>query len=818
MQTKVLDENWAMYEYGTTDKLPARVPGSVYSDLLDNKKIEDPFWRDNETEIRKISDNDYVYESEFCVEDDLLSEEMILLHFDGLDTIADVYLNGEKLGSANNMHRMWEFEVKDILKAHNNQLTVHFHSPSRFIAEAYAKDVLHGSGETMRGFGHLRKASYMFGWDWGPMLPDMGIWKPVKLIGYTSVRLDGVYITQIHRENAVELNLEITLQHKAGEVCILSENDSTFQTEVTIKNRRGEEIIKTDKLNMIIENPELWWPNGMGEQPLYEICVKVLQNGTIMDMWCKKIGLRTLTMHIEKDSHGECFAHCINGRDIFALGADYIPEDNILSRMTPERTRELLLQAKNANYNCMRVWGGGFYPSDAFYDACDEFGILIWQDLMFACTAYHLNDDFTDSIKTEVIENVKRLRHHASLALWCGNNEMELLASPEAFVRTRKEKHDYLKMYEMIFPEIIKKYDPNTFYWPASPSSGGSFDNPNDATRGDVHDWSVWHENLPFTAYRSRNYRYLSEFGFQAFPAVETIEKFTLPEDRNIFSYVMEKHQRNGAANGKIMGYIQQMYLYPEDFETLVYATQILQGEAIKYGVEHFRRIRGVCMGTVVWQFNDCWPVASWSSIDYYGRWKALHYYEKRFFRPIMISCKEEGLLSQNPDPNAQPYDVEKSIKLCVCNESLQDKNLTVTWALRDAASEIKEEHTEEIESPALSSVWLKKHEFPDAELYSDYVSYELLDGTEVISEGTVMFSMPKYFKFINPELSVRVEGDEIVVASKAYAKSVEIKNSDNTMLLSDNYFDMNAGEKRVKIVNGTPDGLKVLSVYDIGR
>ncbi len=818
MKTQFIDKSWVFSEYGKNEALTATVPGSVYSDMLDHKLIDDPFWRDNENDILKLSDNDYVYTCNFTPDSEILKEETVLLHFDGLDTLADVFLNGKLLGSADNMHRMWEYDVKQILTDGVNELRIHFHSPTKYIAEAYENDVIYGSSHAMRGFGHLRKASYMFGWDWGPRLPDMGIWKPVKLIGYSNARLDGVYITQKHSEKKVDLNFEISIQRELQSIELLSENDSALKPQIIIKNPLGETIVKTDSFNVTIEAPELWWPNGIGSQPLYEICVTLLSDGGVLDTWCKKIGLRTVTMHIEKDEYGECFAHCVNGKDIFALGADYIPEDNILSRMTPERTRELLLQAKNANYNCMRVWGGGFYPSDAFYDACDEFGILVWQDLMFACTAYHLSDRFSESIKAEVTENVKRLRHHASLALWCGNNEMELFSTPTTLVRTPKERFDYLKMYEIFFPEIIKKYDPNTFYWPASPSSGGCFDNPNDETRGDVHDWSVWHSNMPFTSYRAHKYRYLSEFGFQAFPTSEAIEAFTLPEDRNIFSYVMEKHQRNDSANGRILSYLQQMYLYPESFDSLIYASQILQGDAIKYGVEHFRRIRGICMGAVVWQFNDCWPVASWSSIDYTGRWKALHYFEKRFFAPIMISCEEEGLLSQDPNINAQPYEVKKSIRLCVCNETLNNRELTVKWALRDAASNIKEEQTEKVTSRALSAQWLDKHEFPNADLRGDYVSYELLDGNDIISDGTVLFSMPKYFNFIDPELSVKVEGDEIVIKAKAYAKSVEIKNSDNTMLLSDNYFDMNAGEKRVKILKGTPDSIKVRSVYNIGR
>lgn len=813
MLRQSLNGSWKFKRFDSNEILPAKVPGSVYSDLLLNNKMEDPYWRDNETEILKLSDNDYIYEKSFIPDENVMKSEKVFLLFAGLDTLADVYLNDCFLGKADNMHRMWEYDVKDILLSGENNLKVYFHSPTKYIAQKHRIDPLHGSKESLNGFGHIRKSSYMFGWDWGPRLPDMGIWKPVELLGINHARFDSVYVTQQHRENAVELHFETNVQNFSAN------NTNLMYSSITVVSPNGEIIAENVTNDTItISDPQLWWPNGMGDQPLYEVVVRLIYNGQELDIWKRKIGLRTITTHIEKDEYGECFAHRVNGIDIFAMGADYIPEDNILSRMNPERTRTLLLHAKNANYNCVRVWGGGFYPADAFYDACDEFGLLVWQDMMFACTAYHLNDDFFDSIKIEVEENVKRIRHHASLAMWCGNNEMELYTGPDALVQTPREKLDYIKMYEIAFPEIIKKCDPQTFYWPSSPSSGGSFDNPNDSARGDVHDWNVWHGGLPFTAYRTRRYRYLSEFGFQSFPTYDTIKNFTLPGDRNIFSYVMEKHQRNNAANGKIMGYMGQMYLYPTNFETLIYTSQILQAEAIKYGVEHFRRIRGICMGTIVWQFNDCWPTASWSSIDYYGKWKALHYYEKRFFAPLAISCCEEGLLSQNSDPNAQPYEVEKSIHLCVCNETLNDEELTVNWSLRNAKSEIKEEHSCKIMSRALSSQWLQKADLKYADLYSDYVSYELVKNHQVVSSGTVSFCMPKYFKFENPELTAAVNGEEIVIRSSAYAKSVEIRNEDDSLLLEDNYFDMNAGQRKIKIISGNPEGIKLRSIYDIGR
>jgi beta-mannosidase len=498
------------------------------------------------------------------------------------------------------------------------------------------------------------------------------------------------------------------------------------------------------------------------------------------------------------------------------MGADYIPEDNILSRVTEKRTRKLLEQCAAANFNAVRVWGGGHYPSDAFFDICDELGLIVWLDFMFACAVYDLTDAFEANIRAELADNIKRIRHHPSLGLWCGNNEMEMFVDQGNWVSNPKQKADYIKMYEYIFPQVLKELDGETFYWPASPSSGGSFDAPNDPNRGDVHYWEVWHGNKPFSDYRNYYFRYVSEFGFQSFPCMKTVESFTLPEDRNIFSYVMEKHQRNNAANGKIMNYMYQTFLYPNGLDTLLYASQLLQAEAIKYGVEHFRRNRGRCMGAIYWQLNDCWPAASWSSIDYYFRWKALHYYAKRFFQPLMISCHEEGILTQNPNANAQPRNIEKSFRLSVANETREEKKLTVKWELRDTRAKVIREKSVPVKVPALSSVWLDKVEAPDLAENDEYLSYHLLDGGKAISEGSVIFSLPKFFHYADPKLSCSVQGDTITVRAEAYAKSVEILNKKQDMVLSDNYFDMDAGERKIKIISGKPDGLKLRSVYNI--
>ena len=498
------------------------------------------------------------------------------------------------------------------------------------------------------------------------------------------------------------------------------------------------------------------------------------------------------------------------------MGANYIPQDCLLPRLNAQRTRRLLEDARLANMNCVRVWGGGHYPDNAFYDICDELGLLVWQDFMFACAVYNLTEEFEQNITAEFIDNIRRLRHHASLALWCGNNEMEDFVGKGIWVTDPQQKADYLKMYEDIIPSVLKEEDPQSFYWPASPSSGGAFDNPQDPNRGDVHYWKVWHGQKPFTDYRNHKFRYVSEFGFQSFPCMETIDAFTEPQDRNIFSYVMEKHQRNASANGKILSYLSQMYLYPRDMTNLVYASQLLQAQAMQYGVEHWRRNRGQCMGTVVWQLNDCWPVASWSSIDYYGRWKALHYFEKRFFAPVLISCHEEGILSQNTDVNAEGFQPTKSAQLNISNETLRYFRGTAFWTLRRPDASVIESGKFSVECAALSSVWLPKQVFSQYGTYDCYYSYELLDDRgSAVASGSVLFCAPKHFRFADPKLHVQLDGDEIIVAAEAYARSVEIMAGAD-VLLEDNYFDLNATTRRIKILRSKVQDLKVRSVYNI--
>lgn len=819
MKDITLHENWKMHRVGEAQWIDGVVPGSVYGDLLKNGKMEDPFWKDNEDEALKLMDYDYEYETNFDCSKDLLEMDELLLRFEGLDTIADITLNGRKLGHVENMHRTWEYSVKELLKEKENTLHIYFYSPTKYIADAFAKAPTLGTEDAMNGFVHIRKAHCMFGWDWGAHLPDAGIWRPVHLLGVDTAHIDTVEVMQHHENDKVTLEIRPDIHMAKGK----EDGKKELSFRISMIDPHGEEMNLTidNKSDIVIDNPMLWWPRGYGEQNLYTVSVDLMdKSGKIIDNWTRKIGLRTMTMDRTKDQWGERFATCVNGVNIFAMGADYIPEDHLLGRVTRKTTKTLLEKAVFANFNSIRVWGGGYYPDDWFYDLCDEMGLVVWQDFMFACGVYDLTPEFEENITAEFIDNLKRIRHHASLGLMCGNNEMEQFVKEGNWVSKESEVRDYIIMYERILPKIMKEYAPQVFYWPASPSSGGSFDDPRDENRGDVHYWDVWHGNKPFSEYRKFHFRYLSEFGFQSFPSRKTVETFTDDErDMNIFSYIMEKHQRNGSANGKIMNYMQQTYRYPTDFSTVIYASQLLQADAIRYGVEHFRRNRNDdrCMGAVYWQFNDCWPVASWSSVDYCQRMKALHYYARRFFAPIMISCEEEGMMNSGQELVRLPFAFPKSIRLNVANESRKDEEITVRWQLRNAAAEILREEEGKVLVKALSSVWLEKIELPDVDIYKEYVSYQALKDGRIVSEGTVTFSYPKYFRYENPNLKVQVDGKFITVSGGAYAKSVEILNENEDLVLSDNYFDLNGDSKTVEVISGKVDKLRLRSVYDIG-
>ncbi|MBE6770081.1 MAG: glycoside hydrolase family 2 protein [Ruminococcaceae bacterium] len=801
METFSLNGKWSLTGGGYNCE--GTVPGSVYSFLLNNNLIDDPHWRGNEMEAVKILENDFTFSRKF---DFKKANFPVLLHCDGLDTLCDIFLNNTLIASTDNMHRFYEFDVTDILADGENEIKIICHSPNNYVKAKHLTEAVPESQEPLRGFSYLRKAGYMMGWDWGPRLPDAGIWKDIYLIKLNSDRIADVHITQRHENGKVFVTPTVLSEKGSGEF------------EITLISPKGEAVSLKPNCENEIENPQLWWPNGFGKQPLYTVKINLLENGEIVDSNEKRIGLRTLTLAREKDEWGESFCHCVNGIKIFAMGADYIPEDNILSTLTKERTEKLLKHCVDANFNAIRVWGGGIYPHDYFYDLCDELGLLVFNDLMFACMCLPDDEKMYETVAVEVEQNLKRIRHHASIAIVSGNNEMEEAMQWWNDARSVNRKTTYLRFFENMIPKIAQKVCPELPYVPSSPSSFGNFLDTDNENYGDCHYWTVWHGGEPFSSYRSHYFRYLSEFGFESFPNEKTVNSFTIPEDRNIFSRVMELHQRCPGANKKILTYLGDTFKYPSDFGTLLYASQLLQAEAMRYGVEHLRRHRGRCMGALYWQLNDVWPVASWSSIDYFGRFKALQYAAKRFFAPVMISCHEIGEKDTRPHVIMQQdiFDYETKATLCVANETTNDVTGVVRWQLRNSSAQIIESGSEQITVPALTSKWLSEMDFNKTDVENNYLSYSFEADGIVVSSGSVLFTAPKHFNFKDPNLRYEIKGDEITVFADAYARYVEIDSPDSDFILSDNYFHMNAGEKTVKVLSGTPKTIKLRSCFDI--
>ena len=801
-----LNGQWRMRRTDSSEWMNATVPGSMYNDLINAGKLADPFYRDNEKKATELSFYDYEYTTNFAVDSKLKNCDRILLCCDGLDTIAEIFINGVKASDAYNMHTGHEVEIKQFLKSGENNISIIFRSASDYVTKKYRETPIYGASESMKGISYLRKAHYMFGWDWGPVMPDCGIWRDIYIKGFISCKLNNVLIKQEHKDSNVLVTVDIMIEDWGN---------SNASVRTVIENPMGEIVASLDNIyenkahvTFEINNPKLWWPKGYGGQPLYKVTVELLCADIITDKSEYKIGLRTITVNQKDDCWGKSFAIEVNGIEIFAMGADYIPEDNLLSRNMRNKTKKLIENCVKANFNCLRVWGGGFYPEDYFYDLCDEYGIIVWQDLMFACALYKFTKEFKNNISHEVSYNLKRIRHHASLGLICGNNEMEWACvewQMENF--TPQLKADYIKQYEVLLPEIVAENAPDTFYWPSSPSSGGSFDKPNDENYGDMHDWSVWHGREPFTHFRKKYPRFMSEFGMESFPSIKTIESFTEPSDRNIFTYVMESHQKCLSGNEKIMYYISQYYKFPKDFCSILYLSQLVQAEGLRYGVEHWRRNRGRCMGAIYWQLNDCWPVASWSSIDYFGRWKALHYYAKRFFSPILVSALETG----------------SEVSLYVTNDTREACKATIHWKLLYEDSIVMKSE-KIIVSERFSSHEYFRMDFSnildsDEKKRSYYLEFGLdIDG-DVRSTGTVLFVPAKYFEFVPPRLEAEVEEtqDEFIISvtSKAFAKNIELDFKTIDGIFSDNFFDLSANNMKTVEVRKS-DISRPVSIKDI--
>jgi len=800
MRELTLNGEWEMKRTEEAEWIAATVPGSVFQDLLAAGRMEDPFFRDNEYETLELTKFDYEYRRSFLVDAELLRHERVLLRCEGLDTLCEVTVNGRPVLQTNNMHRTYEADIKEALAEGRNDIGVVIRSATNYVLARDREYHLTSCADAVPGISHLRKAHSMFGWDWGPKLPDMGIWRGLSLRGCDAGRIDDVYVTQRHEDDRVALEIDATLERwsEAAELRLLATIDTPDGRRLEVSAERAGDA---NRLTVDIAEPKLWWPNNLGDQPLYTLRLRLLSGERELDERTMKLGLRTLRVRQTPDQWGESFAFEINGHEIFAMGANFIPEDNVFGRRSEERMERLIRSCVEANYNCIRVWGGGYYAEDYFYDLCDRYGLIVWQDHLYACGAYDFNDEFKESVRLETIDNMKRIRHHASLGIWSGNNELEYAWAYWGWTERYGEKlrDDYLEQFERFLPELSKSLDPNTFYWVSSPSSKGGIDDPNNEHVGDMHYWDVWHGRKPITEFRTLFPRFMSEFGLQSFPSLRTVETFTLPEDRNIFSHVMEAHQKNGTGNEKIMYYVSEYFKYPKNFETLLYVSQLIQAEGMRVGVEHWRRHRGRCMGAIYWQLNDIWPGASWSSLDYYGRWKATHHAARRFFAPVLASACEEGT----------------KVSLHVTNETLQPIAGQLRWRLLDHRSEPIAAGETGAELDALSTREVAALDFAETlrdsrQLRRSYLAFEWLSDGRAISSGTVLFVKPKHFDFLEPGIQVdAVEEDDhfvVTATSRALARFVLLELEGADAEWSDNVFDLSAD--RPHVVTVRKDGL----------
>jgi beta-mannosidase len=632
-----LPRSWAFRAADVPDRpaawLPARVPGCVHTDLRRAGKIPDPFWGSNERQLDWIAEKGWVYRCEFIPRASLLRAGHLELVAEGLDTFATVTLNGRKIGRASNMFLLHRFDVTGRLaRDRNNVLEIAFRSPLAVIGERMTPDHYPEWNDPAGGASLLRKEQCSFGWDWGPRFPTSGIWQPIYLEAWSANRIESVSIGQIHGRNGVELTFRPTLAEK--------NKTGVFRGKVSL---HGEEIASIANLKAGIRKPELWWPNGHGAQPLYDVCLELLDDaGNVLDVWQRKIGLRTVVLDRHPDAFGESFQFVVNGRPIFAKGANWIPAHSFVAQVDRADYADLLSSAAEANMNMVRVWGGGIYEKEDFYDLCDEKGLLVWQDFMFACALYPGDPAFLESVRAEAGYQVRRLAHRACLALWCGNNEIEQM--PQEITKTAARRQAYEDISYQILPGQVAEWDGVTPYWPSSPHNPEGYEaGHNNERAGDCHFWDVWFERVPVKRYEDLRFRFCSEFGMQSYSSPEVAATYCKPADWNVFGPEMENHQKSSAGNQIILDYVSRRFRYARDYPALAVLSQLNQAYCMQVGVEHFRRSMPRTMGALYWQLNDCWPVASWSSLEFGGHWKALHHAARRFFAPALLSAHVPG-------------------------------------------------------------------------------------------------------------------------------------------------------------------------------
>ncbi|WFB36190.1 glycoside hydrolase family 2 protein [Kiritimatiellota bacterium B12222] len=815
-----LDKGWRVRNQQEKKSIPAVVPGDIHGDLLRENLIPDPFFGENETELQWIGESDWVYELDFTLPESFNTSDRIELDAEGLDTLASIYVNGKHLADTDNMFRRWNWDVSTWVRPGQNRIEIHFSSALNFARKKQQESPMVFWNATLAASpAWIRKMQCNFGWDWGTRAVTCGIWRPIRLVSVPSARWDQVIVEQTHRSSGtVELSVDLSTRGSNHEG-LKVECDLCLGSE---QIARHHEALQQGKkcMSLTVEAPQLWWPNGMGEQPLYTLtCRLVNADGVALDIAERKIGLRTLRLDRSEDEEGERFAFEINGVPLFIKGANWIPADAIFSRLTTEVYRNLIQEAANAHMNMLRVWGGGIYEQDIFYDICDEQGILVWQDFMFACSSYPSFDPtFMESIRHEVQDNVLRLHHHACISLWCGNNELEQGLIGEEWTDQTMSLKDYTALFDDLIPQELRKIDASRPYWPGSPHSpiGNRYDHENTAC-GDVHIWNVWHGKEPFDFYRTSRHRFVSEFGFQSFPELKTVEAYTHPEERQINSAEMEFHQRSSVGNTGIMQYLLDWFRLPEQFENVLRCTQILQGVGIQIACEHWRRQMPRTMGTLYWQLNDTWPVASWSSIDYFGRLKALHYMARRFYAPVMLSSLESLETG--------------TVELWLANDHLKSVTGCLKWEITDLEGSVLKQGQRQIRIPAQSSVNKQTISFktllPQVGKRNIlmFSSFEESHGEK--SESLALFAPPKYLALQEPQLTWRLRKGKagtwtLSISSKKPALWVSI-DFQETGSLSDNYFHLSADTEKTIILRPTQpltaekirSAIRVQSLYE---
>lgn len=786
---QLLHNDWELLNPTTSQLIVAEVPGTVHTDLLNAGLIPDPFFGTNEDSVQWVTQQSWAYQTYFEPQSQLLKQEKLELVFDGLDTYAHVFLNDTLLLKADNMFRQWRIDVKPYLLKGANQLRIVFH-PADSINRLKRKQTPFALPEER---AHTRKAPYQFGWDWGPTFPTMGIWKPVKLLGWSNVK---IHSYSIHQQSVDSLLADLML-----DVEINSQIQRAYRLQLVHKGRKYiDQVVQLHegrnrfRLPFTITKPDLWWPNGMGEQHLYAFELKIMDGNKVRDEAGLVTGFRQIALITEADSIGESFYFEVNGRPVFMKGANYIPEDSFLNRTSRSQTRKLLQDAATANMNMIRVWGGGIYPEDYFYEIADSLGLLIWQDFMFACTMYPVDDEFMKNVKVEATQQIKRIRKHPSVALWCGNNEVDEgfhnWGWQQALGWTDADSaalwQGYLELFERILPELVSTYDPQRAYWSSSPSTG--WGRPESLLGGDVHYWGVWWGEEPFEMYEEKVGRFNSEYGFQAMPHMATIEAFTHPHHRYIGSEVLESHQKHPRGTRLIDDYMRRDFPVPEKFEAYLYVSQLVQAYGIVKAIEAHRRAMPLSMGTLFWQLNDCWPVTSWSSIDYYGRWKALHYHLKQAYAPLLISTKTHN----------------KYLDVYLISDKMQSLQGRLEIDLITFEGDVLYAFTEPTRFAASSAASVKTIDIQELLAGVDpagcVLRIRFAQGLHVMAEQLHYFEKPAGLALPETDLAHSVSFDEpyltITLQSNVLIKNLMLESNDVDGFFENNFFDIQPGSQ----------------------